>query len=217
MSKLKPSPADVTFPRQREELLKLAIEDQLETKGHSVGGLDLGSKQFKSVRVANSYHIRAHKMLEILDIIKSPTIANIGVDGSKAVSLLALHAYLDLMKKVLVLFEQEFARDPPDIYYQAIPPLKDRIAILEFKKQSFGTNWTLGKDGKPFLIAVKNFSEMNKWRAQYGLKPAHRPVNLAVGAAKYPLGKGLAKESDQKDLTDEEYAEYSRDYLKSKL
>ncbi|MEO8105019.1 MAG: hypothetical protein ABI602_01650 [Candidatus Saccharibacteria bacterium] len=217
MSKLKPSPADVAFPRQREELLKLAFEDQLQAKGHSVGGLDLGSQQFKSVQITNDYHIRAHKMLEILDIVKAPTITNIGMDGSKAVSLLALHSYLDLMKRVLVVFEQQFARDPAGIYFQAIPPLTDRITILESKSQSFGTNWTIDQDGKPFLITVKNFSDMNKRRAKYGLKPSHRPVNLAVGAAKYPLGKGFAKETDQKDLTDEEYAEYSRDYLKSKL
>lgn len=118
------------------------------------------------------------------------------------------------MKKILKLFEEEFNKNSNNIYYQAIPPLTDRIRILEHKKQIYGTNWFAFHKDKPFLISVEDFPNMNQRRAVYGLDPAKRPVNLAKGADKYPLGKGLAVASDQKDLSQAGYSQYSRFNLK---
>ena len=86
--------------------------------------------------------------------------------------------------------------------------------ILEHKKQLYGTNWMVDKDSRPFLVYMDDFESVNKRRAVYGLKPIKRPVDLAIGAVKYPLGRGFAKEGDMKELTQREYEEYSRHYLK---
>ena len=86
--------------------------------------------------------------------------------------------------------------------------------ILDHKEPIFGTQWAVDKSGKPFLIMVENFHEVNRRRSNYGLDPVRRPVNLAIGAVKYPLGRGFAKAKDQKRLTKEEYNEYSRYFLK---
>jgi|GEM_PF-1012456 len=220
MSETKSAGAKERFPKFRKELLRMVEEDQKEIRKnfHAYSKIKAEDiKRRKYALVAKNCHARAHRMLEILGEIKDPTIENIGLDGSKAVSLLALHSYLDIMKKVLAIFEAYFEKDPSNIYHQSIPPLKDRIMILEHKKQLFGTNWNMDRNEKPFLITVEDFSKMNNRRSNYGLKPARHPVNLAIGAIKYPLGRGLAKESDQKPLTPEEYDEYSQYSLKSEL
>lgn len=206
------------FPQFEAELIRLGEEDQTEIRGHYQALQYLNSQEAKdqqSYKLALNCHKRARRMREILEVIKKPTITNIGLKGSKTVSLLALHSYLDLMKRVLVIYENEFKKNPDNIYFQAIPPLTDRIMILEERVQYFGTNWSLAKDGTYFLIAVKDFAGMNERRAQYGLEPTKRPVILSTGADKYPLGEGKAKASDQKALTDEEYQDYNKYHLKS--
>ncbi len=219
MAKDKLPSIKVRFPDFRNELLQMVEEDQKEIREnfHAYSKIKSESiKRRKYALVAKNCHARARRLLEILDEIKDPTIKNLGADGSSVVPVIALHSYLEVMKKVLSLFEANFKKNPSNIYYQGIPPLKDRILILEHGKQLFGTNWSIDKDGKPFLIPVEDFPNMNYRRAKYGLEPTRRPVNLAIGATKYPLGRGLAKVSDQKPLTKEEYDEYSRHYLKSK-
>lgn len=208
------------FPKYREVLINLAEADQREIRENFHAINEIKSEIVKSrkyTEIARHCHSRAHKMLEILREIERPTIENIGEDGCEAAALLALHSYLDIMKQLLDLLESQFKLNPSGICYKSIPALKDRILILEHKNQLFGTNWMLSKDGKPFLIPVDDFAYVNQRRALYGLDPIRRPVNLAIGAKKYPLGKGLAKASDQKKLNDEEYGRYSRYYLRSEL
>lgn len=215
------SPATkVKFLQFSEELIALAEQDQKEIRENFHAFSKLKSESIKRRNysiVAENCHARALRMFKILEEIKEPTVENIGLEGSKAVSLLALHSYLDIMKKVLELYRTIYEKKPENIYYQAIPPLTDRIMILEHKKQLFGTQWSLDVNENPFLITVEDFTKMNQRRAVYGLDPVRRPVNMAIGAVKNPLGKGLAKVSDQKQLTEEEYERYSRHYLKSEL
>lgn len=210
----------VKFPDIRKELMQLEEQDQKEIRGHYKilqAVRSEAEKRRKSDLLAKHCHVRAYRMLEILEEIKVPTIENIGLEGSKTVSLLALHSYLDIMRKVLDKYKTIYKKNPEKIYGQAIPPLTDRIMILEHRMQLFGTNWSMDKDGNFFLIPVKKFAAMNQRRVQYGLEPARKPTILSVGATKYPLGKGKATESDQKELTDEEYEEYSRYHLRSMI
>jgi len=158
-------------------------------------------------QVADHCHQRATRMLQILDAIGAPTIAKLG-PAAEVVSLFALHSYLDEMKKVLELYEKQFAIDPDSIYKEAIPPLTDRIMIAGQRQQKFGTNWSISKDGTWFLIPVVDFAAANKLREKYGLGPIRKPRVLSVGAKEYPLGEGPAEPANQKPLTDDEYAEY---------
>lgn len=201
------------FPKARSELLLLLEQDQKQIRSFPGINKSMASDDEKlrhTLGARHDCHARARRMLQILYGIKEPTAENIGLDGSEAVAVLALHSYLAVMKRVLAIFERCFRKEPSSVFYQLIPSLKDRIMIVEQKKQLYGTNWMQDKQGKPFLVPVKDFPRMNQRRALYGLKPARRPVNLAYGATRYPLGKGLANESDQKKMTQEEYDEYSR-------
>ena len=208
------------FPGFKKELMRLEDEDQAEVRIHYQVLKDAQTeekrKQLNDL-LASHCHTRACRMLEILDEIKEPTIGNVGLEGSKAVSLLTLHSYLEVMKKVLAIYETVYKRNPSDIYGQAIPPLVDRIMILEHHMQLFGTNWYMGNAGKLLLVPVKDFPNMNRRRAQYGLEHARKPTILSVGATKHPLGTGKATESDQKEMAADEYEEYSRYYLKSRV
>jgi hypothetical protein len=208
-----PGKSEPKFPKQSAELLMMLEQDQKELREfprlyNKIVSENEKDKVLKSIRT--ECHVRAIRMMAILNEIGDPTVENVGLEASEAVAVIALHSYLGLMKKILRIYEHYYIQDRANIYYQAIPSLVDRIMILEQRRQLFGTNWSLGKNDKPFLIAVEDFSKMNEKRAQYDLEPRRRPVNSAVGAVKYPLGRGLAKKTDQKQLTDEEYEEFSR-------
>jgi hypothetical protein len=210
----------VKFPREREELLRLAQEDQEEIRENSkrIGDMTSKAEQERQFTVIASHcHLRAQRMLAILSEIKIPTVENIGKDGCEALLLLTQHSYLSVMKKIQDIVERIFKHDPNNVAAAYIPALKDRISILEYRKQLYATQWTVNKNGEPFLIAVYDFPHVNERRAVYGLQPVRRPVNLAAGAIKYPLGRGLAKATDQKPLTDEEYQQYSAHYLKREI
>ena len=154
-------------------------------------------------------HTRTRRMFEILDLIGVPTFDKIGKEAASIVSLLVLHSSVDDMKRILTMYEEQFKIDPNSIYKGAIPPLTDRIMIVEQRRQKFGTNWSITKKREWFLIPVVDFDNVNELRAVYGLDPIRKPHCLAVGWEEWPLGQGPAEEDDQKELTDEEYAEYT--------
>lgn len=207
------------FPDLRDELLELEKADQQEIKLNFEKIRKINAETVKKQKydlINGHAQRRAQRMIHVLKIIKTPTAENIGLDGSKALALLALHSNLPVMEHVLKIFKHHFKKNKSEIYYQAIPPLTDRIMILKNRQQLYGTNWTVDKTGKPFLVPVKDFHSMNLRRAKYGLGPAMKPVNLAFGAKKYPLGKGLAMVDDQKPMTYDEFKNYSEAYILKK-
>lgn len=201
------------YPEYARELLSMAEEDQYEARNMQrimdAMATDVERQEYRQ-KIADSFHARAKRMLEILDSIGTPTFENIGKEAAETVSLFALHSYIDEMKKVLAIYEKQFNTDPSSFYKEAIPPLTDRIMIAEQRRQKFGTNWSITKAGKWFLIPVEDFNIVNELRARYGLHPIRKPRCLSVGAEEWPLGQGPAEPGDQKELADDEYAEYTK-------
>jgi hypothetical protein len=207
----------VVFPQFEEELVSLGEQDQLEIRGHYQKLKQLDSEEKKQqleIQFKEHCHQRAERMMEILHEIKEPSISNIGIRGSEIVSLLALHSYLDEMKEVLAAYLAVYKRNRQDVYNESIPSLTDRVMVFEERRQLYGNNWMVDKHGKFFLIPVEDFEHMNDRRAQFGLGPRMKPIVYAIGENKYPLGKGMAEASDQKELTDEEYAEFTKGHLR---
>lgn len=205
------------FPVQRQQLLKLADEDQDEIRAY---GLKLGRSGTKNKQeqlneqLTKHCHKRARILQKLLDEIGTPTITSIGEDGVKAAVVVALHGNKDVMLTLLNLLDTACKNNPDNVPLSVVPPLRDRLSVLQNREQIFGTNWMMGhKDQKPFLIPVKDFATVNTRRDKYGLPPLRRPVNLAYGADKYPLGRGLARETDQRPMTEAEYQEYASYYL----
>ena len=208
---------DVAFPDLRQELIRLGKEDQAEIRSHYQKLKVLKCEEDKerlTKQLKARCHCRAERMMEILEEIKEPTISNVRVEGSQVISVLALHSYLDEMKKVLAVFEKVHHKDPDNVYNEAIPSLKDRVMVFEQRTQLYGNNWMIDKNGEYFLMPAKDFEHMNERRAQFGSGPRMKPVVYAIGEDKYPLGQGPAETSDQKELTDEEYAEFTQGHIR---
>lgn len=210
----------VKFPDFRKELIAMADEDQAELRGnlHRVNSIKSKVKKQEELdKLFLNCHIRAKRMLEILEEIREPSISNIGTDGCEALLLITQHSYLSAMKRVLQAFRKQLNKDPASVPTRYLPALIDRIMVLEERKQKYGTQWSVTEDNVPILIPVEDFDNMNKRRSKYGLKPVRMPVNLAEGAVKYPYGRRLAKADDQKELTNEEYQMIAHRHLKSMI
>ncbi|HVV25412.1 MAG TPA: hypothetical protein VHC21_00020 [Candidatus Saccharimonadales bacterium] len=203
------------YPKYRAKLLKMLQEDQQDIREHS--------KLYKHAPGASSTIVsrkdlakrcmrRAEEMLEILKEIKEPTISNVGVDGSQAISVLALHSRLSIMQKVLRIFQNSYHKNPQSVYSEAIPSLLDRVLILQRKKQKFGTQWLVSRDGSFFLYPVEDFKGMNELRKEHGLSNARKPRDLTYGIPKGPLPP-KAQESDQRTPTQEEYDNYATEFI----
>ena len=202
----------VKYPSLRKLLLSLEAEDQKELRSYYKKYVRAKSDQQRAALKSEAIKhkkIRSEKLEKILGKIRTPTVENIGLSGSKAVSTLTLHSNPKIIKKILTLYESEFSINPKNIYFQAIPPLKDRLSILSERKQIFGTNWYPDSDGNFHLIPLYDFKKAFEKRKQYGLDPIKRPKILSYGAKKYPLGRGYAKPSDQKIMTDDEFNDYA--------
>ena len=209
----------IKFPLLSQELINLYQLDQIEIKDNFNRIANIKSKRQRDGEFAKiKMHTieRAKRMLEILDYIHEPTVDNIGIKGSEALALIALHSNFQIMRKVLKKYENSYEVDPKSVYYGLIPSLTDRLSIYEIRKQVFGTHWLMDTKGTPYFVEVTNFEKMNINRKKYGLPPVRRPVNLAVDAEKYPLGRGLAVITDQKKLTEAEYKDFIWQYMEFK-
>ena len=199
------------YPNYQNELLEILKADQQEVRAcskayrrapHAADTLNLRDEFIRRGRE------RANRALEILDEIKTPTIENIGADGSQALSVLALHSTLSVMKRILDAFLKSHRRDPRSVYFEATPSLTDRILIIERKKQRFGTQWMLGADGKFFLPPVEDFKRLNERRAAHGLGKSRHPIDLTNGIPKVEPPRPDTAESDQRLPTDQEYQDF---------
>jgi len=151
---------------------------------------------------------RVKRVIEILDEIEGPTIANIGGDASQAMSVLALHSRLSVMKEILARFERSYERDHDSVYHEAIPSLTDRILIIEGKKQRFATQWMFGQDNKFFLPPVEDFDHLNKRRAVRGLGKSKHPIDLTDGVPEREPPRPETRASDQRTPTRQEYEDF---------
>jgi len=140
---------DLAFPELTQELIKLGEENQTEIRAHyqKLKALEIEEERSRlELQLKAHCHARAERIIEILDIIKEPSISNVGVEGSRVISLLALHSYLNETKSVLAVFEKAYRQDPTSVCNEAIPSLADRIMAFEQKVQLYGNNWMINLD-----------------------------------------------------------------------
>jgi hypothetical protein len=198
-------------PESRNELLAILENDQREvracSKAYKRAPKTAVTRDIKQQLMLHSQE-RTKRMLQILDEIGAPTTGNVGADGSQAISVLALHSQLSVMKEVLDLFEKSYEKDPGSVYLGAIPSLADRILVIERRRQRFGTQWMLGADGKFFLPPVEDFEHLNQRRAVYGLGKSRHPIDLTNGVPEYEPPRLETLESDQRPPTDQEYKDF---------
>ena len=158
--------APVKYPEVRKELLLLMEEDQADRRQWETTGMaDVKARK----KVGSSDKVRTARLLELLTIIKSPGTANIGLDGSRAVWLLAQHSNEDVMALVLQKFRNLYYKDKSQVFYQGIPYLADRIRIMKGKKQLYGTQYFTDNAGKEGKFPISNPKALAKRRSRFGL------------------------------------------------
>lgn len=173
----------VLFPALQTRLIKIASEDQ---KARQSPKFVANDKTFISDLLENDKR-RADEVLEILEIIKTPSVNNIGLDGSRAVWLVAQHNadYKDLGKITLAKLTDLYRKDKNQVYYQGIPYLTDRLMILEqlskgiaakktgelnlHVKQLYGTQYWINHEGKKMRFAVVNPKSLQNRSREFGL------------------------------------------------
>lgn len=179
----KPLPKNekVRFPENRKKLLKIAEEDQLERSSSNFFTSDKNT----AVAIKLREDKRADEVLRIMDQIKTPTARNIGIDGSRAVWLIALHnmEYRGLGRRVLKKMRQIYYRNPNEVFYPGIPYLADRLAIVSGKyshdtKQLYGTqNWFVRDDkgkSKSGRYPIKDKVNLPKRLRKFGISDSKK-------------------------------------------
>lgn len=169
----------VLYPQQRDALVEFVKNDRNELNNLSKQlekSISFTDKISTIRKVAKDCQLRAHEMLKILEVIKEPTIEKIGVIGSEAIILLTLHSYLDIMERILSIYNKAISIDPKSVPLGYVATLIDRISIIKDRRQILGTTW-LEDDGTLFLVPVKNFNTVNERRSQYGLDILRYPDN----------------------------------------
>lgn len=199
------------YPELGEELMAMLASDQREVR-------ECSRAYKRAPQAATTYEIRDRfivraqerikRVFEILDEIQYPTIDNVGEAASQAISVLALHARVSDMRKVLALYEESFKKDHNSVYYEAIPSLTDRILVVERHKQRFGTQWMFGADGKFFLPPVEDFEHLNERRAVHSLGKSRHPIDLTDGVPEHDPPRPDTQKSDQREPTKQEYDDF---------
>ncbi len=112
-----------------------------------------------------------------MNLVRTPSSNNIGLDGSRAAWLISQHSQLQIMAFMLKKFEYLYRKDKETVFYQGIPFLKDRLRILGHKAQLYGTQRFSRPDGSEAIFPIRGFYNLNYRRKQYGLAPLHLKAN----------------------------------------
>lgn len=172
---------EVRFPDARKRLLELMKEDQADRQSADFFSTD--------VKVAESITrrelARAEELLSILERVRTPSVRNVGMDGSRAMWLIALHnfKYKNTGQIMLKKMRNLYYADKSNVYYPGIPFLADRLMVggtgpidpQDLPKQLYGTQGLAMRqeDGslvsKPFPVI--NQSKLTERRRRFGLAP----------------------------------------------
>lgn len=173
----------VRFPDLRARLIRIALEDQKVRKSPTFTANDQPTKDSYS----RSDRCRAKEVLIILEIIKTPSVDNIGLDGSRAVWLIAQHNpdYKNLGEIVLRKMTKLYRKNKNQVYYKGIPYLTDRLMIFKqlaegvaiensrelnlHLKQLYGTQFWINPNGKQVKFKIIKPKKLQSRRREFGL------------------------------------------------
>ncbi|MBI3633551.1 MAG: hypothetical protein HY226_04635 [Candidatus Vogelbacteria bacterium] len=140
----------IRYPDIRKKLLKLAADDQKLRQSREFYSTDLNIIK----QITEQEDRRIEKVLEVLREIKTPSVKNVDLDGSRAIWLIALHNinHKDAGKIVLAKMRQLYYRNKNQVFYPGIPYLVDRVMIGSRNfdhqaKQLYGTQGWYVKNG----------------------------------------------------------------------
>ncbi len=107
---------------------------------------------------------------KIVGTIGWPTIQQVGASASHMAWSIVQHADFDLKYQKLVLDVLKQANQG-QIMISEIPFLTDRILLNEGKKQLYGTQYEVDKQGNIIPRPIKSLNDVDERRKEYGLIP----------------------------------------------
>lgn len=135
----------IRYPSVRKRLLELMKADQEDREPEKVTQT-LAKPNLTESEWMEPDRARARELLELLEQIRTPSVSNIGLDGSNAAWLIAQHNidYLDTGKIMLKKMKYLYYKDRNEVFYQGIPYLVDRLMVQKnnwnkANKQLYGT------------------------------------------------------------------------------
>ncbi|HSX29683.1 MAG TPA: hypothetical protein VLE73_03935 [Candidatus Saccharimonadales bacterium] len=176
-----PHASEVRYPVVQQKLLRLMAEDQDDRLSGRF--LSNDPKKLVDLEVAKELHnrdiARSEELRALLQVIKSPNARNIGLDGSRAVWLLANHSPLDdITKMTLTKMRRIYYKDKSQVFYPGIPYLVDYLmlkakAFDHMAKQSYGTRYYYtkyeGGDSTVGNFPIINETGLAERRKKFGL------------------------------------------------
>ncbi len=161
-----PGHTQVIYEEIRDQLVKLAIDDQSARKNLPKQAT---SKQLKELEKEDQK--RTAEMMDLLKVCGTPSAENIGLDGSRAVWVLSIHTDVSTMKKIHKIFQSLYKKGKGGVFYWGIPFLVDRIRVEEGKKQLYGTQYHFDKKNTLRNFPILKPQLVNQRRAEYDLPP----------------------------------------------
>jgi hypothetical protein len=151
-------------------LLRLAEEDQ--SVRQEMGAHLRDSAYIRRQQLVDS--ALADTMSAILDRFGLPTRALVGAAGSDAAMLVVQHNER-LQERVLALARSEPAGQ---ISPEALSLLEDRVHVRKGEPQQYGSQFTIGPDGRLRFAPVADPATLDERRAKLGLMPMAQYVCL---------------------------------------
>lgn len=153
------------------KILQMAYQEQLMRMGKIKSDQELRKTNLQSLK-------------KIVDVIGWPTIQHVGANASHMAWSIVQHADFDLKYQKLVLNVLKKATEG-QIMMSEIPHLTDRILLNEGKKQLYGTQYEIDKQGNIIPRPIESLNTVDDRRKEYGLIPFNEYLaNLKKSFAK---------------------------------
>jgi hypothetical protein len=164
----------VKYPLVRQRLLELMESDQADRNKPWNINPDMTESEWSMLMEPD--WARAREMLLLLEQVRVPSARNIGLDGSRAIWIIALHNidYMGAGEKVLKKMQYLFYKDKTQVFYPGIPYLVDRLAMSrnnweEGSKQTYGTQGYVDNNGIRRRYPISQPSKLTERRLRYSL------------------------------------------------
>lgn len=165
--------AEASQASLKGKLERMGTEDQAARRrisGFLQSG-DMQSSEYKSVvRELAAVDARNFAELEkIIDLYGWPDARVVGADAGNAAFLVLQHSPLDSQKRLLPLFRDAVSAGKARAADLAM--LEDRILRGDGKRQRYGTQISVGTDGKPSVDPIEDPENLDARRSAVGLPP----------------------------------------------
>jgi len=165
-----------------ELLLNYVEEDQKDLigLGEKLGPITLFNKKISTIKpIAKKCQSRAIKVMSYIKKNNiNPSITNYGKEAAEGVILIFLHSYAELMGEFCDFYDSLIKKNPKDYPLEYYAVLKDRIEVVNNRKQVLGTTKYNDLDSNEYYVPIIDIENIDARRAEYGLIPFDKRTDI---------------------------------------